>query len=303
LVTAERKIRQHLVEAVPQPLKKAVNTAPTRHMLDVAVNGVLEHHKKYDDKLKANQHLLWICTEEADFIDSLWFEGEFVIPDMLSLLESQKKIKRLQFMPNKAMDMAEWIEYDLVPLIDQCTITNFSQAFQRYVYIMRCRELSYPRRELIHHFLSLHGRLVVRKKLRKVTGSKKFPRQDLFEHLEKWIAELDPYQFHGQAEPDLVDLMMYGCLNAVEDLDTGYGCIDRVDGLEEWYRQVMDEVGETSCLEQVLIGEKYTRARLIATNLVRNIGRAATGPAGANKKTSVNKPFGELKRGPMKSKI
>jgi len=273
LVLNERKFRKALIDVMPEQLKDSVRKAPARLMIDIATAGASRHHKTKKDQIDNLQLIYTTCTQEAATVETVWFQGEFVIPDVLNLLEAQKKFQTKQFMPRAALEKAEWIEDSLVPLIDQCTITSFSQAFQRYMYIMRYRKMNILRREWIHTFLSMRSRLVVRRQLRQKTGVGSMPRQELYEHFENFLDDLESNQFSGVLEPNLIDLMVYGCLNAVEDLDTGYHCLDKVEGLDDWYKRMMDEVGHTQCVEEFMYVTKWQKPVLQSMNFMTNLGR------------------------------
>ena len=72
-------------------------------------------------------------------------------------------------------------------------------------------------------------------------------REALFKALEDWTNALGDKPYCGGKVPNLGDLAVYGCIKAIEGLDTHKDILQHTK-VGPWYQRVQEAVGPSSCI-------------------------------------------------------
>jgi len=73
-------------------------------------------------------------------------------------------------------------------------------------------------------------------------------REALFKALDEWSAAVGDQPYVGGKVPNLGDLAVYGCIKAIEGLDTHNDLLKNTK-VGPWYQRVKEAVGPSSCVQ------------------------------------------------------
>jgi hypothetical protein len=215
--------------------------------------------EKRDDYKRRIQELF-------DFHDILSKEHHFKYFNKVDTIESflpwlktrVSKTKWDRLMKNVRDEELEQFANTFPYLVKANQVPNFWRAFQVCDYLRlfkKLRKWNLHFVDMAHFWSGFYLRCQKRKWLRSAhctTG----PRNTLRREVETFLMSFDRHgskkfpTFHGGRHPDLVDLLVYGSLNAGKDLDLFKTC-KNLPRFTNWFELVKDEIGDTQCVALV----------------------------------------------------
>ncbi|KAM6543609.1 hypothetical protein CsatB_008056 [Cannabis sativa] len=170
-------------------------------------------------------------VDSSDIIDTLY---KRINPESDTLDREEEKI------------WCRWVDNHLVHVLSPNIYRTVSEAIESFDYITTHGNFSFSER-IVAKYGGAAAMYFVSKKLKKrhnITDE----RAALYEAVETWVDALKGRQFHGDSNPNLADISVFGVLRPIRPLQSGRDMVDNTR-IEEWYSRMESAVGKSSKIQ------------------------------------------------------
>lgn len=230
----------------------------------IEVNPLNKSELKDTTQIETDYRKVPVATINGEVV----VDSPVILKQILSLLESRGvstkgvyDAVREDYQHKETREWIEWADRSLAVLLFPNITRNFPESWQAFSYISDVESFSAVQRGL-NRVLGPVAMWAAQGKIKKKYDIED-ERQALFDALYKWADAVDastpsaaepsggdPHaKFYGGTTPCIADLCIFGCIRAIDGLDTHTEVVTD-PRIESWYRAMQVAVGGSSNLEK-----------------------------------------------------
>ena len=218
----------------------------------VEVNPLNKAELKDESTIRTDYRKVPVATIDGEVV----VDSPVILVRVLTLLEDRgiATIPNDEGISRRDVEWLQWVDKELAVLLFPNITRNFPESWQAFSYIADVGSFSLVQRGL-NRVLGPVAMWAAQGKIKK-----KYDIDDervaLFDALYKWADAVDASksEFFGGGSPSVADLCVFGCIRAIDGLDTHTDVVSD-PRIQAWYDAMVKVVGASSNLEQA--GNSY----------------------------------------------